>query len=156
MKRITSLLLVFTIITLCLPFFGCSNDNDRDQNESIELTTDNFTDYFTINLSVENNRLKEPNKSLSCSLCDVKLAIDSKTGKHPENVTVKIRIETEDGMWTDPDKFPVVATKTIEIPYKGSAEISIPMETWTAIYGLITIESYELSCVIVDVEGSIK
>ena len=159
MKKIISLLLVFIFALSCLTLTACSgdsNDNGGLGNKSVELTKSNFNDYFSVNFSVENCRMKYPDKSFTRSLCDLKVSIDSKTGKNPENVTVTMRFETDNSKWTIPDEKPVITTKTFTITYSGSTELSIPLETWTTYLGLETPDSSDFRYVIEDISGAVK
>ena len=159
MKKAMSFLLAIIIILSSASLTACTGNaggTNTTNSESIRLTTSNFNTYFSLSFSVENCRLKFPNERYSRSLCDLKISIDSKTEKRPENVKVTIRFETSDDRWAIPADRPVITTKTIEIPYSASAQISIPLETWTTFYGVVTPDSSDFSYVVVSVEGSIK
>ena len=126
-----------------------------ENNTSVELTTSNFDDYFFITFSVENCHGEYPGPGLFSSLCDLRVFIDSKTSKHPENVTVTIRIEEiEYDGWSLP--WAPITTKTLLIPYNGSTQFSVPLQKNVVGGDLEIPEVKNFKYIIQEISGTVK
>ena len=165
MKKIIALILV---LVMCLSLFACGKTEEKpneaetndsvkitEENSSLELTESNFDDYFSVTFSVENCHAEYPGPGLVTSLCDLKVFIDSKTEKHPENVTVTIRVEEiEYAGWSIPGR--PVGTKTLTIPYNGSAQFSILLQKNTVGEDVQSPNADNFKYVIEEISGTVK
>ena len=77
-----TVLVVFSILLICFSFNACNVDlkePDKETNEILDqevfLTENNFYNFFTVNISANNLRKKNPDKALSRYLCDINVSI---------------------------------------------------------------------------------
>lgn len=152
-----SLLLAFIICISCIT--SCDSDSSDDLGDNgkeTTLTKDNFDDYFSIQFDPQNARLKKPNSSLSRSLCDLVVKIDSLTDKKLSNVTIELKIIIEEGSYHKPNGQGNEFERTISVPASGSTSFSITIETWTTFLDVKSPEISDLKYEIVSVTGTLS
>lgn len=144
MKRIMSLLLsMLLLMSLC----ACNKNSTEDisEPEIIELTTENISDYLTINSTLEESTVEASyilGREGWSGESTIKTEIFTQTNAHFENVQLKLRIQIEedkpsvvpeiyhwefdDGNKTDEtaDNFTSRQYKLVDIsvPYDGACE----------------------------------
>lgn len=124
--------------------------------KEITLTKENFDDYFSIQFDSQNVRLEKPYGSLSRSLCDLVVKIDSLTYKKLSNVTIELKITIEKGSYHKPNGENNEFERTISIPASGSTRFSITVETRTTFSGVESPEISYLKYEIVSVSGTLS
>lgn len=165
MKRIISTFILALSLIFCLSFIaGCesgSSDtsvdtNNSTQEQTITLTKSNFKEYFAIQFDTQNARFKNPDKSMSRSLCDLVVKIDSLTNKELSNVKVELKISIDNGNYHKPNGKDNEFTKTISIPASGSTDYTITIETWTAFTDVEIPDTNDISYEIIFVAGNLS
>lgn len=159
MKKIIAVLL---LLVMCFTLYACeekpTNTNVENTNtnaeESITLTTNNFKDYFAVQLDPQNIR-----EYAGFPACDLVVKIDSLTYKKLSNVTVSLKIKVIEGDYYHPKNsvHPTRAndfTRTVTVPANGSTNFLIMLRAdYYAAVGIPKISDFVIE--ILSVTGTL-
>ena len=167
MKKIIAILL---LLAMCFTLYACEekpndsttdndttikdNTTDTSTDEPITLTTNNFKDYFAVQLDPQNIREYD-----GYPACDLVVKIDSLTYKKLSNVTVSLKIKVIEGDYYHPKNSvnPTKAndfTRTVTVPANGSTNFLIMLRAdYYAAVGIPKISDFEIE--ILSVTGTL-
>ena len=150
MKKLISFVL---LLAICFSLGACSS-NTKVSKETIEITADNFQDYFFIEIETNNYEVKSGNligTYYEDGYADCNLRIGQKVAGSLENVTITLWVNSGYWQWKldEPMEF------FLNIPLDGNLKKTIPFET--RIYSAPgMIDEPEFYFVVVAASGTIE
>ena len=154
MRKLTKNFALILTLVICLGMLtGCGSGG---MGGNVTLTKSNFEDYFSIQFDPQNARLKKPDSTMSRSLCDLVVKIDSLTNKDLSNVRVELKISIDKGSYHKPNGQDNEFTRTVSIPASGNTDFSITIETWTTFLDVESPKMSDLSYEIISVSGTLS
>ena len=128
MRKILS---IFLIVSIFLSITGCKSENTQDytsdeSDKSVEITKDNFEDYFLITWHWENPTYVKPSGFLDAGVGTLKaefhVEISPKIRTDVENLSVDIYIRINHEYWGWHEK-----DETITLRYDGEGHFWVPI-----------------------------